>query len=95
MAAHVLARVFFATLLLAALASSAFAQFMPGVPGGGAMKRTDRSTNPSAPAWQIRDRGVGSWFAPRWIPGRSPVGGSFGRTETRAVLRMALRSRLP
>ena len=92
MAASVMARVFFAALLLTALVSSAVAQVMPGVPVGGAMRRLDRATSPSAPAWRIPDRIVWSWSAPRWLPGRSPVGGSFGRAEAR---RSSLRSRLP
>jgi hypothetical protein len=80
-------------VILMTLALSAHAQTVPGMSGGGAMRRTDA---PSGPAWRILARwSTPIWLAPRWLPGRSPVGGSLGSRPALPARRTWLRSRLP
>ena len=82
-------------LSLLALASPSAAQVMPGWSGGGAIPRSDAPSTASARILQFRDRLQWIWSAPRWQPGRSPVGGSFGVNALRPERRTLLRVRLP
>lgn len=73
-------------LALLAIAAPSAAQVMPGWSGGGAIRRTDTASTPAARTLQFRDRLAWTWSAPRWIPGRAPVGGSFAARNLRPAL---------
>lgn len=84
-------------LFLVMLASPSAAQVGgPGWSGGGAIKRTDTASSPGVWSWQVRDfLSMPRWLAPSWLPGRSPIGGSFGSYALRPERRTWLWSRLP
>jgi guanyl-specific ribonuclease Sa len=86
-----------AAFLSVTLVASANAQVGgPSVSGGNAIRRADTPATPSARPWQIRDvLSTTRWFAALWLPGRSPIGGSFSSFALQPERRTWLWSRLP